>query len=190
MPAAKAGEHGIGQPRPQMHFAANGVFIAILAHGMIGLSLVWDKVLLERPATRNLANYVFWLGIAAGLIHLAANWFYYAALKTGEASETLAVTGGFAPLATALVTIPLLSKPLAAQRADFRRAVRVDQRTAEDRVQPHRLRDRLCVLYRGNFPGRSESAAATVAAPADLRAFRRSAAKKEVLVFREPVHFG
>jgi len=105
--------------------------------GMIGVSLIWDKILLQRPATKALANYVFWLGgmsvfgvllipfgfklpsaamaglaVAAGAIHLSAIWFYYAALKRGEASETLAVMGGFAPLATALIAIPLLSKPL------------------------------------------------------------------------------
>jgi drug/metabolite transporter (DMT)-like permease len=52
------------------------------------------------------------LGIGTGSVHLAANWFYYAALKRGEASETLAVTGGFAPLATALIAIPLLGRPV------------------------------------------------------------------------------
>lgn len=115
----------------------NGIFIAIIAHGLIGASLVWDKVLLEQPASRSLANYVFWMGslsilalllipfgfkmppaglallaFGAGAVELAATWFYYAALQAGEASETLAVTGGFAPLATALIAIPLLSKPL------------------------------------------------------------------------------
>src|SRR5436853_7934518 len=98
----------------------NGVFIAIIAHGLIGLSLIWDKILLRQPATKSLANYVFWLGaisifglllmpfgfhwppagmaalgFAAGVIHLGANWFYYAALKHGQASQTLAVMGGF-----------------------------------------------------------------------------------------------
>lgn len=120
-----------------LRFFENGVFIAIIAHGIIGVSLVWDKVLLRRPATKSLANYIFWLGaisifglalipfgfhwptlrmaglgVVAGMIELAANWFYYAALKRGEASETLAVMGGFAPLFTALIGIPLLSKPI------------------------------------------------------------------------------
>lgn len=119
------------------HFLENGVFLAIVAHGIIGISLIWDKVLLERPTTKSLANYVFWLGamsilglclipfgfhippwrwaalgIAAGAIQMGAVWFYYAALQSGEASEALAVTGGFAPLATALIAIPLLAKPL------------------------------------------------------------------------------
>jgi drug/metabolite transporter (DMT)-like permease len=120
-----------------LRFLINGVFLAIIADSLIGVSLVWDKVLLQRPATKSLANYVFWMGgisvlgvflipfgfhlptaemaalaVGAGAIQLAAIWFYYAALKLGEASETLAVMGGFAPLATALIGIPLLSKPL------------------------------------------------------------------------------
>lgn len=115
----------------------NGIFIAIIAHGLIGVSLIWDKILLQRPATKSLANYVFWLGgmsvlgvllipfgfklpsarmailaVVTGVIHLSAIWFYYAALKRGEASETLSVMGGFAPLFTALIAIPLLSKPI------------------------------------------------------------------------------
>lgn len=118
-------------------FLANGTFLAIIAHGLIGISLIWDKILLNQPATKSLANYIFWLGaisifglilipfgfkmpawhlagiaFLAGAVDLAASWFYYAALKAGEASESLAVTGGFAPLATALIAMPLLSKPL------------------------------------------------------------------------------
>lgn len=94
-------------------------------------------MLLEQPETRNLPSYVFWLGaisifglilalfgfhmpslgtaglgFGAGVLELAANWFYYRALKMGEASDTLAVMGGFAPLATALIGIPLLSDTL------------------------------------------------------------------------------
>ncbi len=118
-------------------FFSNGILVAIIAHGLIGISLLWDKVLLTRPETRNLPSYVFWLGaisvfglilalfgfhmpspgiaglgFCAGMLELAANWFYYRALKMGEASETLAVMGGFAPLATALIGIPLLSDTL------------------------------------------------------------------------------
>jgi uncharacterized membrane protein len=118
-------------------FLHNGIFIAIIAHGMIGASLVWDKVLLRRPETRNLVSYVFWLGaisifglllipfgfhwpgagtvalaFGAGLLHLAAIFFYYAALKAGEASQTLAIMGGFSPVATALIAIVLLRHPL------------------------------------------------------------------------------
>jgi hypothetical protein len=40
----------------------NGVLIAIVAHGLIGISLVWDKVLLRRKRMQSLVSYVFWLG--------------------------------------------------------------------------------------------------------------------------------
>jgi uncharacterized membrane protein len=115
----------------------NGILIAILAHGIIGLSLVWDKILLENPETQDVINYVFWLGaisifglllmpfgfhtpswrvaglaFAAGVIQLAANYFYYDALKLGEASQALAIMGGFSPLFTYLIAIPLLKEPL------------------------------------------------------------------------------
>jgi drug/metabolite transporter (DMT)-like permease len=114
----------------------SGILIAIIANGTIGISLVWDKILLRKPETRNLASYVFWLGamsilglalipfgfktpsprmawlgFGTGMIHLAANWFYYRALKFGEASQSLAIVGGFAPLATVLVAMGLLSSP-------------------------------------------------------------------------------
>jgi hypothetical protein len=81
----------------------NGFFVALPAHGLIGVSLVWDKVLLRQPETRNLVSYVFWLGslsilglllipfgfhipappiaalgFGAGLVHMAADYFYYA----------------------------------------------------------------------------------------------------------------
>jgi drug/metabolite transporter (DMT)-like permease len=122
----------------------DGVLIAIVAHGLIGISLVWDKVLLKRPGSRNLLSYVFWLGaisifglllipfgfkwpswevagmgFAAGLLDLIASYFYYSALKSGEASEELAVMGGFAPVATAVIAIPLLRKPVGGQLAGF-----------------------------------------------------------------------
>ena len=115
----------------------NGVFVAIIAHGLIGVSLIWDKVLLKRPQTQNLASYVFWLGFisvfglflipfgfkfpgmriallafATGVIHLVANYLYYGALKKGEASETLAMMGGFSPVMTALIGIPLLPQTI------------------------------------------------------------------------------
>ena len=118
-------------------FIHNGVFLAIIAHVLIGASLIWDKVLLRRPETRNLLSYVFWLGfisifglllmpfgfhmpsltvvilaLAAGLVHLVANFFYYAALKAGEASQTLAIMGGFSPVATALIATGLLRHPV------------------------------------------------------------------------------
>jgi uncharacterized membrane protein len=124
--------------------ALNGVLLAIIAHGLIGISLLWDKVLLKRPETTNLASYVFWLGaisifglilipfgfkfpgmrlaamgFAAGLLDLIASYFYYAALKAGEASEELAAMGGFAPVATALIAMPLLKAPLGGEMAAF-----------------------------------------------------------------------
>ena len=119
-----------------LDFLQNGVFIAIIANGLIGASLVWDKVLLKQPETRNLVSYVFWLGaisifgmlltpfgfhwpglsiailaLATGMLHLAAIWFYYVALNRGEASQTLAIMGGFSPIATALIAIPVLRHP-------------------------------------------------------------------------------
>ncbi|MGE5206622.1 MAG: hypothetical protein ACM3PW_13480 [Chlamydiota bacterium] len=122
-------------------FLRDGIFIAIIANGLIGISLVWDKVLLKQPETRNLVSYVFWLGaisifglllapfgfrwpslwvgvlaLGTGVLHLAAVWFYYAALKRGEASQTLAVMGGFSPVATALIAIPLLRHALPEHR--------------------------------------------------------------------------
>jgi drug/metabolite transporter (DMT)-like permease len=113
----------------------NGILIAVIAHGLIGISLVWDNVLLEKKETKNLVSYVFWLGaisvfglvlfgfgfkmpslklaglgFAAGIVDLVASYFYYAALKAGEASDELAAMGGFAPVATALIGIPLLGE--------------------------------------------------------------------------------
>jgi drug/metabolite transporter (DMT)-like permease len=122
----------------------NGVFIAIIAHGLIGVSLVWDKVLLKKQGMKNLLSYVFWLGaisvfglvlgffgfkfpslkyagmgLAAGLLDLVASYFYYSALKGGEASEELAAMGGFAPVATALIAIPLLRHPIGGEVTGF-----------------------------------------------------------------------
>lgn len=111
----------------------NGVFIAIIAHALVGISLVWDKVLLKKKGMQNLLSYVFWLGaisvfgivlvffgfhwpgwktaaiaFSGGLCDLIATYFYYAALKSGEASEELAAMGGFSPVATVLFAMPLL----------------------------------------------------------------------------------
>jgi drug/metabolite transporter (DMT)-like permease len=123
-----------------MHFAffKSGVLIALIAHGLIGISLVWDKVLLKQPETKNLVNYVFWLGaisvfglalipfgfkmprlsVAAlafvtGILHLVGVYFYYDTLKRGEASESLAAVGGFSPVATAVIAYFLLQQPFA-----------------------------------------------------------------------------
>ena len=113
-----------------------GILLAVIAHGLIGISLVWDKVLLQERGTRNLASFVFWLGalsffglalipfgfktptwqvatfgFTAGLLDLLASFFYYWALKAGEASDELAAMGGFSPVATALIAVPLFKEP-------------------------------------------------------------------------------
>jgi drug/metabolite transporter (DMT)-like permease len=118
-------------------FTKDGALIAIIAQGLIGISLVWDKVLLRHPGTRNLFSYVFWLGamsalgvlllpfgyrspsftviwiaFVAGVVHLTGVFFYYAALKRGEASGTLAIMGGFSPVATAVIALPLIGNRL------------------------------------------------------------------------------
>src|SRR5579883_3097184 len=115
----------------------NGVFVAVIAQAIIGASLVWDKALLQKKGTQNLLAYVFWLGaisvfglllipfgfrmppwkiaavgFSAGAVDMVASYFYYAALKAGEASEELAAMGGFAPVATVLLSIPFLRRPL------------------------------------------------------------------------------
>jgi uncharacterized membrane protein len=122
----------------------SGVLIALVGQGLIGITLVWDKVLLGRRETRNLLSYVFWLGaisifglilipfgfqmpkltvaalaFAAGLLDLIASYFYYAALKAGEASDEIAAVGGFAPVATALLAIPFLHQPVGGQLPGF-----------------------------------------------------------------------
>lgn len=114
-----------------------GAMVAVIAHGLVGFSLVWDKVLLKNPGTKNLVSYVFWLGaisifgvvlvffgyqslplwlgaiaFAAGALDLVASYFYYAALKRGEASDTLAIMGGFSPVATALFALLLLKNEM------------------------------------------------------------------------------
>ncbi|MGB9145037.1 MAG: hypothetical protein WCC14_04395 [Acidobacteriaceae bacterium] len=124
--------------------ALNGVLIAIVAHGLIGISLVWDKILLKRKGMQNLVSYVFWLGaisifglilipfgfhmppwriaalaLVAGFCDLLASYFYYAALKAGEASEELAAMGGFTPVATMALSIPLLGLHFAGQLTGF-----------------------------------------------------------------------
>lgn len=124
--------------------ALNGILIALVAHVLIGISLVWDKILLQRKGTQNLISYVFWLGaisvfglllipfgfklpswklaglgFGAGILDLIASFFYYWALKAGEASEELAAMGGFAPVATALISLPLLKRPIGGEISGF-----------------------------------------------------------------------
>lgn len=124
--------------------ALNGILLAVVSHALIGGSLVWDKVLLKSKETQNLVSYVFWLGaisifglallpfglggisaklaaisFGAGLLDLIASFFYYSALKAGEASDELAAVGGFGPVATALIAIPLLKVPIGGDLAGF-----------------------------------------------------------------------
>jgi drug/metabolite transporter (DMT)-like permease len=116
----------------------------VVAHALIGGSLVWDKILLRQPQTKNLLSYIFWLGfisifglclipfgfhipsvkvialaLGTGLLELVANYFYYAALKAGEASQALAVMGGFTPAATVLVAMAFLKSPLGGSLIGF-----------------------------------------------------------------------
>lgn len=125
-------------------FGSDGILLAIVAHSLIGISLVWDKVLLKRRETQNLLSYVFWLGaisvfglvliafgfkmpawhavlfaFTAGLLDLVGSFFYYWALKAGEASDELAIMGGFGAVATALLSVPLLRSPLGGQTVGF-----------------------------------------------------------------------
>ena len=124
--------------------AASGVLIAVVAHGLVGISLVWDKILLRKKGMQSLVSYVFWLGamsvltvllipfgfhfpswkpiaiaFASAFADMAAVYFYYAALKAGEASQELAAMGGFTPVATLLFSIPLLGAQLDGQLAGF-----------------------------------------------------------------------
>ena len=93
--------------------------------------------MLKQPETKDVVNYVFWLGaisvfglilipfgfkmpswyvialaFSAGVVQLIANYFYYKTLQIGEATQTLAIMGGFSPLFTYLIGLPLLKQPL------------------------------------------------------------------------------
>ena len=48
-----------------MDVTAKGVFIGSIAHTLIGVSLIWDKVLLGRRERRSVVSYVFWLRIVS-----------------------------------------------------------------------------------------------------------------------------
>jgi uncharacterized membrane protein len=52
------------------------------------------------------------IGFSAGVPDMIASYFYYAALKAGEASDELAAVGGFAPVAAAVLRIPFLRNPV------------------------------------------------------------------------------
>ncbi len=109
-------------------YLSSGIAVAIVGQALIGASIVWDKVLLRQPEMTSLINYVFWLGaisvfgvivavfgfhlprleicaiaLFTGFLDLVATYFYYSAIKEGEASAAAAVMGGYAPLATILI---------------------------------------------------------------------------------------
>lgn len=106
-----------------------GLFIALIAQFITGLTLVIDKTFLKEKVAGNVYSYVFWiavfnffaifaapfdlvipswnvilLSLAAGAFFSLALIFYYKALEGGEASQTLAILGGFTPLATILLS--------------------------------------------------------------------------------------
>jgi uncharacterized membrane protein len=118
-------------------FFQQGMLVAVIAHGLIGVTLIWDKILLKEPQTKNMPAFIFWLGavsifgliliffgfqmpplhiaalaLGAGALELVTVWTYMAALQAGEASDTLAIMGGFSPVATVLLAYLLLSHPL------------------------------------------------------------------------------
>ncbi|MDO8513088.1 MAG: DMT family transporter [bacterium] len=103
----------------------NGIAIAVIAQIIIGISLIIDKTFLKEKVAGNVFAYVFWIGLfnffaiffvpfdftmpsfltavtafAGGVLFLIALICYYKALENGEASQTLALLGGFTPLAT------------------------------------------------------------------------------------------
>ena len=69
--------------------ALDGILIAIIAHGLIGISLIWDKVLLERRGTENLVSYVFWLGAISvfGLVLIPFGFKLPSSRSPGWASQ-------------------------------------------------------------------------------------------------------
>ncbi len=110
-----------------------GILIASGAQILLGLSIVFDKVLLKNKWTGDPLPYVFWIGVidafgllfipfgfhfvslsllllsfAAGASFFVSILWYYIALKRGEASQSVAIVGGFAPIATALIANALL----------------------------------------------------------------------------------
>lgn len=59
------GRRWLGSSRRYMQILDNGVLIAVLAHAVVGLTLVWDKILLKETHSQSVVNYVFWLGAIA-----------------------------------------------------------------------------------------------------------------------------
>lgn len=111
----------------------NWLLVAVGAQIILGTSAVFDKLLLRRRFTDPWV-YTFWasvlaifvvifipffgfyaipksiilLAIFSGAVFSAALYFFFLALRTGEASIALPVIGGLSPLFTLLVSIPLL----------------------------------------------------------------------------------
>ncbi len=110
--------------------------VSILAQFILGTSAVFDKALLKREffdpliytfGMAALGLFVFLLlpfgslaappviaalAILNGAISTAALFFFFLALQKGEASVALPVIGGFAPIFTLLISIPLLETSL------------------------------------------------------------------------------
>ncbi|TSC60202.1 MAG: Uncharacterized protein LiPW15_80 [Parcubacteria group bacterium LiPW_15] len=108
----------------------SGIFWALLGQLFLGLSLVIDKILLDqKPKKDQVLSYIFWIGLLnfvgllfapfgfavpstttillsllAGALFLVSLATYYAALAKGGVSSTLAIIGGFAPIATYLIS--------------------------------------------------------------------------------------
>jgi uncharacterized membrane protein len=115
----------------------SGITIAVVAHLIVALTLVWDKILLGDKQTQSIIGYVFWFGIlsafgpflaffglklpepritalalASGGLYVASNYFYFVALSRGESSQAVPIMGGLSPVATALIGLPLLHTTL------------------------------------------------------------------------------
>lgn len=115
-----------------------GIFFAFLGQLLLGFSLVMDKVLLnQKPKKDQVLSYIFWIGVLnfvglllvpfgfaapspatiilsliAGAIFLLSMAAYYVALTKGGVSSTLAIVGGFAPIATYFIADLFAFSPL------------------------------------------------------------------------------
>jgi len=103
----------------------SGITVAFIAQVFIGVSLVIDKIFFGADGREKAVPYVFWIAIlscfglvfflfgftmprpvilalsfAAGLSFILMLVAYYKVLSIGEATESVPVVGGFAPLAT------------------------------------------------------------------------------------------
>ncbi|RJQ28315.1 hypothetical protein C4571_03940 [Candidatus Parcubacteria bacterium] len=105
----------------------SGAVIAVIAHSILGASLIIDKFILGHRVKGNSITFVFWLGIANGIflpffffgfeapslstgilgvlaggLLLVASRFLFGALERGEVTEAPTVVGAFTAIATAL----------------------------------------------------------------------------------------